>query len=205
MELLDTAAIFRFHQYLVEKHGNDTCAALGWKTAEAQTARYKILSRIGDLNNCTVMDVGCGYGDLRNYLAAIYPGIRYIGIEQIPAFLNIAIDRYGGLPETVFFDGDFSASELPLVDYIIACGALSYRNSDPAYVFKMIEKLFNNCRQGFGFNLLGKTADPDGIIACYNPNLILDFCNKLTDNIQFIDGYWESDFTVMMYHHQAGA
>ncbi len=205
MHLPDTAAIFRFHQYLVQKHGDNNCSALGWKTAEAQTARYKILSRIGDLNDCQVMDVGCGYGDLRNYLAEIYPRLRYLGIEQIPAFLNVAIDRYGGLTETVFFEGDFSAAKLPLVDYIIACGALSYRNSDPMYVFKMIEKLFNNCRRGFGFNLLEKTTDPDGIITSYSPDLILAFCNKLTDNIQFIDGYWESDFTVMMYHYEAGA
>lgn len=205
MYLLDRAAIFRYHQYLVERHGDGSYSALGWKSAEAQAARFKILSQIADLNDHTVMDVGCGYGDLRNYLAKIYPRLRYLGIEQIPAILNIAINRYGELPETLFFEGDFSAAELPAVDYIIACGALSYRNSDPMYIFKMIEKLFNNCRKGFGFNLMGKTTDPDGIITSYNPDLIKDFCNKLTDDIQFIDGYWECDFTLMMYHHQTGA
>ncbi len=200
MNLLDTAAIFRFHQYLVDEHGTGTNAALGWKSPEAQVARFKILSGLGDMNDCSLMDMGCGYGDLRNYLADIYPRLRYFGIEQIPAILNVAIERYSQLPETLFFEGDFSAAELPSVDYIIACGALSYRNSDPLYVFKMIEKLFNNCRRGFGFNLLGKTSDPDGIIASYNSAFILDYCNKLTGNVKFIEGYWEDDFTVMMYH-----
>ena len=200
MNLLDTAAIFRFHQYLVDEHGKGSNAALGWKCPEGQKARFKILSGLGYMNDCSLMDVGCGYGDLRNYLAEIYPRLRYIGIEQIPAILNVAIDRHNHLTDTLFFEGDFSAAALPAVDYIIACGALSYRNSDPMYVFKMIEKLFNTCREGFGFNLLGKTTAPNGIIASYNPDSILDFCNKLTDNIQFIDGYWEDDFTVMMYH-----
>jgi len=107
MHLLDTAAIFRFHQYLADEHGKGSNAALGWKSPEAQLARFKILSGLGDMSDCSVMDVGCGYGDLRNYLAEIYPGLRYFGIELMPAILNVAIDRYGQLPETFFLKAIF--------------------------------------------------------------------------------------------------
>jgi len=64
----------------------------------------------------------------------------------------------------------------------------------------MIEELYNNCRRGFGFNLLGKTTDPDGVITSYTPVFIMDYCKKLTGKVEFIKGYWEDDFTVMMYH-----
>ena len=200
MNLLDTAAIFRFHQSLIHTNGEGSVAALGWKSLEAQQARYRVLSTIANLNDCSVMDAGCGHGDLRNYLGGIYPGLRYFGIEKIPALLNIAIERCCNLPETVFFEGDFSTAALPITDYIIACGSLSYRNSDDMYIFKMIEKLFAYCLKGFGFNLLSKTERPNEIITSYNPAIILDFCHKITSKVNFTEGYWENDFTVMMYH-----
>jgi SAM-dependent methyltransferase len=200
MELLDTASIFRFHKHLISQHGEGSTGALGWKSDEAQLARYAVLAEIADLNDRSVIDLGCGHGDLRNFLGNIYPRLRYFGVEKIPALLDIAIERYSHLPETLFFEGDFSEAELPTVDYIIACGSLSYRNSDPLYIFKMIERLFRNCRMGFAFNLLSSTEDPDGIITGYNPAFIMDYCGKLTSKISLRKGYWENDYTVMMYH-----
>lgn len=200
MDLLDTAAIFRFHQNLIEAHGENNYGALGWMSAESQKARYEVMASIGDLNNHSVMDLGCGHGDLRPYLGELYPRMRYLGVERIPALLNIAIDRYSKLPDTLFFEGDFSAADLPVTDYVFACGSLSYRNSDPLYVFRMIEKLFNNCRLAFGFNLLSNTSDPEGIITSYNQAYIMDYCSKLTKKVSLIQGYWKDDFTVFMHH-----
>ncbi|MEP7254539.1 MAG: class I SAM-dependent methyltransferase [Ferruginibacter sp.] len=200
MNLRDKASIFRFHNALIQEYGVADIAALGWKSRDAQLARYKILVGIADLNDRTVLDVGCGHGDLRPFLGKHYPNLHYLGIEQVPALLDIAIKRYGHLPETLFFEGDFSIAQLPVADYVIACGALSYRNSDPFYIFKMIEKLFNSCTKGFAFNLLSKTEIPGGIITSYLPAEIIAFCNKLSNNIKFVDAYWEDDFTVMMYH-----
>ena len=200
MNLPDKASIFRFHNEMIKEYGANDIAALGWKSREAQLARYKILSGIADLDDCSVIDVGCGHGDLRPFLGEHYPNLHYLGIEQIPALLDIAIERYAHLPETLFFEGDFSIAELPLTDYVIACGALSYHNSDPLYIFMMIEKLFNACTKGFAFNLLSKTEIAGGIITSYRPAEILDFCSKLSSNIKFFDAYWEDDFTVMMYH-----
>lgn len=134
------------------------------------------------------------------YLGTHFLNLRHVGIEQIPALLKVAIERYGHLPETLFYEGNFSAAALAVTDYIFASGSLSYRNSDPGYIFRMIGKLYHNCRLGFAFNLLGKTENQGHIIRSYNPLEILDYCNQLTGNIQFFDGYWEDDYTVMMYH-----
>ncbi len=199
MNLSDKASIFRFHQGMIDEYGADGFAALGWTSREAQQARFQILADIADLNDHTVLDVGCGHGDLRQLLGELYPRVCYRGIEQIPILLEIAIERYGHLPETVFYEGDFSVVELPPADYVLACGSLSYRNSDPRYIFTMIEKLFNTCSKGFAFNLLSRTENDGGIITSYQPDEILDFCNKLSNNIKFMNDYRVDDFTVMMY------
>ena len=200
MNLLDKAAIFRFHNNLINEFGKGTTGALGWKLPEGQQARFNILSRIGNLNRHSVLDAGCGHGDLREYLGNIYPELRYYGVEQIPAILKEAVDRYSHLPETYFFEGDFSSAELPAVDYVLACGALSYRNSDNLFVLKTIEKLFNVCRIGFGFNLLRKIEPAEGLLEAYNPVYILEFCRKLTEKVTLVENYYEDDYTVLMYH-----
>ena len=184
----------------MEKHGVGTTGALGWKKAEGQQARFNILSGIADLTNYSVLDAGCGHGDLCKYLGRLYTGVQYYGVEQIPAILNVAVSRYGHLAQTRFYQGDFSISALPEVDYILACGALSYRNSDSWFVLKMIEKLFSGCRLGFGFNLLSKTDFDGGLLTAYSPDYIKAFCLQLTDKVELHQDYYDSDFTIFMYH-----
>lgn len=200
MNLIDKANIFRFHSNLISEFGIASYAALGWNEPAGQQSRFKVLSGIADLNGCSVLDAGCGHADLCEYLFKLYPQCRYYGVEQIPGILNEALGRYSHLPNTYFFEGDFSAAELPLVDYVIACGSLNYRNSDNLYVLKMIEKLFNNSRLGFGFNLLYTVEPTGGMIEAYNTVYITEFCRKLTERVTLIENYYEEDYTVLMYH-----
>lgn len=168
--------------------------------AEGQQARFRILSGIADLNSYSVLDAGCGHGDLREFLGRLYPDVKYYGVDQIPAILSVAVSRYGHLANTWFYQGDFSTSSLPEVDYILACGALSYRNSDSQFVLKMIKKLFFGCRLGFAFNLLSKTDFDDGLLTAYSADYIKAFCFTLTDKVTLVKDYYEHDFTIFMYH-----
>ena len=200
MSLLDTAGIFRFHKEQIQTYGEGTAEALGWENKEGQLQRFEVLSSIGDLNHRSVLDAGCGYGDLRGYLQDKYPDVRYFGIEQIPALLDIAAERYASLPETLFFQGDFASAELPVTDYILLSGSLNYINSDPLFILKIIEKLFNNCRIAFGFNLLSYADPAQGLIVSYKPEFIREYCSRLSKNIRFFDHYKPNDYTLFMYH-----
>jgi SAM-dependent methyltransferase len=199
MELVDRSVIYRYHYERIEKFGAGTTRALGWKTEENQLKRFEILSQIGDMNGLSVLDAGCGHGDLRRYLGDKYPDLRYAGIDQMEEFLDVAIERYGDLPETTFYMGDCWTADLPNMDYVLACGLLSYRNSRSDFVLHMIEKLFNTCRLGFGFNLLKKVDFPGGLLVSYDPQEILSYCKELTPKVALREGYSDEDFTLLMY------
>jgi hypothetical protein len=64
----------------------------------------------------------------------------------------------------------------------------------------MIEKLFNSCRIGFGFNLSASLEASDGLLIAYNPVFIKEVCLKLSDKVILKSGYYENDFTLFMYH-----
>jgi SAM-dependent methyltransferase len=199
MEFVDRSVIYRYHQERIEMFGAGTTSALGWKAEENQTKRFEILSQIGDMNGLSVLDVGCGHGDLRGYLGKKYPGLRYAGLDQMEEFLDVATERYGDLPDTTFYLGDCWTADLPNMDYVLACGLLAYRNSKPDFIFRMIDKLFASCRLGLGFNLLKKVDQPGGLLVDYDPQAILNYCRELTPKVVLREGYADDDFTIFMY------
>ena len=199
-ELLEQAAVFRYHKALIQEHGTGTTGALGWMRPEGQLARFEVLASIADLTDRSVLDAGCGHADLYPFLKARFRRLRYYGVEQIPELLDVAAARYGDETDAAFFTGDFLEAGLPFTDYIMACGALSYRHEDPLFIYKAIQKLFDSCRLGLAFNLLSEDPVAGGLLTGYEPQGILDFCRRLTRKVRLVTGYHKADFTVLMQH-----
>lgn len=199
MNIIDKTIIKRFHEMRTQEFGEGTSQALGWPDDDSQLLRFNMLAGIGDMNGHSVLDVGCGYGDLSAYLIGKYPRLKYAGIDQVEMFLSVAADRYANPPQISFYSGDITVAELPVTDYVLACGSLSYRTSDPNFIYKMIAKLFNTSRIAFGFNLLSKVKTPGGILMAYDPEVITEHCRTLTSNVLLHNNYCDGDFTVWMY------
>lgn len=199
MGVIDELYIRKFHESKFEKYGSDNSHSLGWFSTESQLKRFEILSQIGDLNNKSILDIGCGNGDLCRYLNENFKNIQYSGIDLIPAFLDNAIKLNENYPNTKFYRGDFMSGELPEADYVFACGSLNYKNSDPDFIFKAVTRLFNHSKIAFGFNLLSETTNPNGILITYSPEIITNQCKTLSRNVTLKTDYEKGDFTIMLY------
>ena len=200
MSLLDTAAIFKYHNNLIGLNAQGDVKNLGWADVHSQQIRFEILSQLADFEQCSVLDAGCGIADLCGYLKNKFPTCRYYGIEQIPAFVMQALSVYGNMTDVVFYQGDVETASLPIFDYTLASGLLNYRNSNPLYAFEMIHKLYNGSRLGIAFNMLSKEPANNTLITAYDKNMIFSFCKTLTPNCSLHDGYLENDYTIFMYH-----
>ncbi|WP_184549088.1 class I SAM-dependent methyltransferase [Mucilaginibacter sp. FT3.2] len=199
MTTTDNSAIFDYHRSMIAFHGNHGPAALGWRDKESQLVRFQVLAQIANLEDCSVLDAGCGHGDLFSYLQSLYTKFTYVGVEQIPELLDEAKKRYGNFRDCTFLAGDFISEELPITDYVLASGSLNYVQQDHDFVFKAIAGLFKNCRIGLCFNLL-RYIIPNGLLAAYDPQTILVYCKSLSDKVQMCLDYSEEDFTIFMYH-----
>ncbi|GAB3634431.1 class I SAM-dependent methyltransferase [Hymenobacter arcticus] len=197
-KLLDTNAVFRFHRQRIREYGAGSPGALGWHPVGQQT-RFKTLVQIGDLSHCSVLDVGCGYADLYPFLKQLFTDVAYQGIEHMPELLDVAQARYADAAGITLRLGDFLHVPLPLSDYVLASGALSYRHRDPRFVHQAIERLYGSCQRAFGFNLLSWEPPGGGPLAAFDPAEIVAFCETLSSKVVLLDDYWEGDFTVFMY------
>lgn len=199
MELIEKATIIHYHRHRI-KEFSGTVKSLGWRAEESQLKRFEVMARLADLNGASIMDVGCGQGDLRNFLDDRISDFTYIGIDQMPEFIIEANRRYGHLPDTRFYQADFSTTDLPRVDYVIASGALGYRCENRAYYKEMIARMYASARRALAFNMLDITVFPDHpLLVGHDVEEIAAFCNALSPRVELIRDYLEDDFTVFMY------
>ena len=95
---------------------------LGWGSRDSQESRFRVLSEIGDLNRKTVLDVGCGLGDLYEFLVRKknLNLKRYAGIDINPLMIKKAKEN--------FTQAEFQIMDLlknPIqgrFDYVLASG-----------------------------------------------------------------------------------
>jgi trans-aconitate methyltransferase len=200
MTVIDNATILHWHRYRMREFGAGTAKALGWRGPESQTTRFDVLLNVGDLDGRSVLDVGCGFGDLRGLLHRRGIRCEYTGIDHMPEFISHATARYGALPSTRFLLGDFARDLLPRADYVLASGAFGYRSSEPDFHLRVIRKLAGTANIALAFNMLDATKFPrHALLVGHDRYQVVSHCRALSPKIQVIDRYLEDDFTVFLY------
>lgn len=193
----DSAAIFSYHRDMLSEHGADSSLALGWLDRQSQLVRFEALTAIANLSGHSILDAGCGYGDLLIFLNQKFIGVSYTGIEQIPELFEEAVRRNSGYADSNFIPGNFVIMALPGADYVFASGSLNYQSADAGFIYKIIERLYKACRLGLAFNLLCKIPD-NGLLIAYSPADIFEYCKSLCEDVELVAGYAEEDFTIFM-------
>lgn len=189
-----------YHRHRIAAFSCGSARALGWRNQLSQDARFEVIATIGELHGRSVLDVGCGHGDLKAYLDQCAQDYDYIGIDQMSEFIDDARQRYAGYANAAFFQSDFSQQELPQVDYVIASGALGYRCAQPGFYADMIAKFYAAARIGLGFNMLdARTFPTHDLLVGHDRNAVLEFCRTLSPNVRLVTEYLDDDFTIFMY------
>lgn len=197
MDLLEKATILAFHR---DRLQGDHLHALGYRASESQLLRFQALLEWGEMSGCSVLDLGCGYGDLRPFLEQHYREFVYLGVDFLKEFIAAAQDRYGHLPRTQFFQSDFLTAGLPEVDVVIACGSLNYRSANSLHPWQTISRMWEVAQRGVVFNLLDAAHfESDEVLCTYSLDEVLTFCRQLDPQARVVQGYLPDDFTVIMH------
>lgn len=197
MNLLEKATVLAFHR---DRLQGDHLHALGYRANESQERRFQALLEWGDMSGCSVLDLGCGYGDLRAFLDQHYANLVYLGVDFLKEFVDAAQQKYGHLPQTQFFQSDFLTAGLPEVDVVIACGSLNYRSSNSLHPWQTIRRMWEVVQRGVVFNLLDAAHfDSDEVLCAYAQEEVLQFCRQLDPDARIVAGYLLDDFTVVMH------
>ena len=194
-----------FYNGCLSKHGK-SAKGLNWKNKQTQFLRFKILSRIGKINNHSIHDFGCGFGDLFTLLKKDHNSFDYIGTDISQEMISIARQKHKSKNFFVFdlINSNFQSSFVK--DYVISSGVFTVKNEISnglwlKYLFKGVEKMFNYSRLGIGFNLMTSEVDfKDKNLFYIDPITIIKFLEKnISSKVKIINSYNLWDYTVFVY------
>ncbi len=176
---------------------------VGWGSIEDQVLRFDMLCRGLDLTGKTILDIGCGLGDMVPYLEARYSeGFIYTGIDLAPSLIKAAQEEFTQ-PNIKFICGDMNRlNESEQYDVVFLSGALSYRVDDNiGYTKAMLKKLFRISREVISINFLSTYVDFQAEKNFhYPPEDIFQFAKTLTKWVVIYSDYPLWEFTIQLRH-----
>lgn len=201
----DSDRLIRLYEDRLDTFGNDV-RTVGWGSQEDQTLRFDMLCRDIDVSNCSILDVGCGLGDLVPYLDTLANGnFDYTGIDLSTrlieqAKVNCSGDNLIFLAGDILDDGFRKNHGLDSFDLVFLSGALSFRIDDNiSFAKTMIKKLFGLCEQSLSLNFLSTFVDfQDEKNFHYDPGEMLNFAKSLTPQVSLYHDYPLWEFTLKM-------
>lgn len=180
-----------FYSESIKKFGV-TPQGVHWKNHYSQIRRFDIItSFIKEIQNSSIVDAGCGFGDYYLYLKEhnLVPK-SYIGFDCEEQMIQIA-KTHCNVP--FFYKKNILEDELLSADYYIASGALNMLSLEEVECF--IKRAYKASNKGFIFNCLkGLTFNK------INKVEIISICRNYCDSakITIREGYLDNDFTIFM-------
>lgn len=199
MNLIERATVIHYHRHRIAAYGEDQVRALGWRAEESQRKRFEVIAGAVDFNHRSVLDLGCGCGDLKTFLDGRFDGVAYLGIDQMPEFIERARRRHAASDSAAFYLGDFSSMAWPQADVVVACGALGYRSADKDFHLRMIRKMVDAARLAVVFNVLDAATFPDHpLLVGRDVERVTSCCRTLSKQVEVIRGYLQDDVTLVI-------
>jgi len=196
-----TQRIRRHYQPRIEP-GRANYDVVDWASAEAQQTRFAVLADNVPLEGATLLDVGCGLGDLWTYLRQRSINVGYSGVDLLPEMVTSAEKQNPGIR---FVCGDiFDPSDGVLdpderFDVIFCSGMLNLDlGNNHEFLPAALRRMFELAGQYVAVNLLHiRCEDRYSHCAYYDPAAVMEMLEPMPYSVRLIDDYLPNDFTVI--------
>jgi len=177
--------------------------ALGWDKGK-QDIRFEVLTSQVDLSGKSVLDIGCGFGDLNRVLRHRYgDNYSYFGVDVVPDL--IAEGRYHYPDRNIkFCVGDFLKLDISdKFDFAIASGIFNYKMQgvdNYALIEASIAKAIGLVKEGISFDFLSDKVDYKLDHAFHSaPEMVLSIAYKYSRNVILRNDYMPFEFSVFIF------
>ena len=206
MDEKEKKALIHLYEKRLDKYGKDV-KTVGWRSIPQQLVRFEILSRIADLTNKTLLDVGCGFGDLYNFFRSKNIRLKeYKGIDLSQKMIEEAKRIHFNFKKAKFevfnlFDGKIDETLKEEYDYVVASGIFSFPIKDNVgYLHEMLRKMYKISCFGVAVNMPISYVDyKDKNLFYFVPEEVFSFCKSITKRVSLLHDYMPYEFTVYLY------
>lgn len=190
------------YQHAYKLFGNSP-KSLQWVSRHSMDIRfYQFLNEL-DFKGKSVIDVGCGLGNLVDAIKKQTIDFSYLGVDLVPEFVKEAQKKYPHrrFLELNYFDNPLENS----FDIVIASGCLNYNQGVNTLEYRKhyIETMFNHSSYALAFNMAGFHPQPQNQPSAkvyYADSFdVFNFCQTLSSKIILKQHYDPLDFTIILF------
>jgi len=197
MEKKISKKIYNYYQKLFDEYGVSP-QSVGWGSKKGkQSIRFDVLCKIGDLSNSTILDLGCGFGDLFGYLDYQKIKVNYHGIDINENLVSMGKKIY---PKASLEYRDFEKKKFTKkFDWVIASGITSH-GSTYSHLTNIIKEMFRICKKGCSINFVSDNVDYKSKNLFYSsPEKIVSITKLITNRFVLKHDYMPYEFTLYLY------
>ena len=176
-----------------------------WNGTDSQVLRFIQLLKIlpSDKQGHTLLDYGCGYGALYDYLEKIGQNADYYGYDISESMISKAKKLHENIRARFMTELSKNVS----YDYVVSSGIFNVKLENTpemwtSYILNIITDMYNRCQYGVAFNMLSIYSDPEkrkGNLYYADPNFIFDYCKKyVSEYVSVIHDYPLYEFTIFV-------
>lgn len=187
----------------IQEHGASPRGS-DWNSETSQNTRFDQLLKVVEVQSFSLLDYGCGYGALADYLESNGLEADYYGYDILESAIETARQVHANKPQRAFFT---DKSQLPTCDYTVASGIFNFRGEQSfedwtEYVLGVLHEFSQLSRYGFSSNFLTKYSDADKMrpdLYYADPLFLFDYCKRnFSKNVALLHDYRLYDFTLVV-------
>ncbi|HEU0295190.1 MAG TPA: class I SAM-dependent methyltransferase [Anaerolineales bacterium] len=195
-----------FFSKKLEQYGA-TAEGVDYNGEQAQQRRFLELVRIiGSDQGFSVIDYGCGYGAMFDFLQSRGRQFEYYGLDLIEKMVRAGRESHQNYPNAHFTTDE---KELPITDYLVAAGIFNIK-MDAEYAdwknftCETLGRMNALCSKGFSFNMLTMYSDAERMaerpdLFYGDPLFFFDYCKRnFSRNVALLHDYDLYDFTILV-------
>ncbi|MGZ9221706.1 MAG: class I SAM-dependent methyltransferase [Anaerolineales bacterium] len=199
----------KLNEYFTEKLETFGATAKGvdYNGEQAQQIRFAELVKIVEpARPFSVIDYGCGYGAMFEFLQGRSWQFDYYGVDLIEKMVIAGRVKYKDFPNAHFVRDE---KELRVADYLVAAGIFNIKLDTPyeewqEFICKTLQRMNPLCSKGFSFNMLTKYSDVERMaqrpdLFYGDPLFFFDLCKReFSRNVALLHDYGLYDFTILV-------
>ena len=196
MKPAETQLVIDRYNKRLSQFGHDP-RTLGW-TKRKEDLRFHVLLSHWNLRDSTILDFGCGFGDMSKYCEKVDSTIRYAGVDINAQLIAEGKKCFPGadlLSLNAFEEG------LPgQYDYIFSSGVHNFKLEDNWRFIRETFALFDkHAKKGFALNFLSNRVEY-ALIDTYHadPVRIVALAYSYSNRVTLRNDYMPFEFTVFI-------
>ena len=190
----------KFWNNRIEKFGN-SFEVVGW-TEESQRRRFEAILQLGELSGSTLLDVGCGRGDLLNFLTSKGIDLAYTGYDLNQSMIDFCQKLHPESKENFKVCNILEETPEQRFDYATCIGVLNQVTSpdSPKFAASFIERLYSLADKAVAVSITSLHAPrktPDTFY--FDPADMVERISKFATSFKLDHSYLKNDFTIFLY------